>query len=104
VLDEKSISLAATSCLVEPIATELIFLIGRYDEILSTTYESLQPHHLVQYLFSLSNTISKALKELPVKNAAEDNVAIARLLLFYCSRKTLGEGLTILGITPLDQI
>jgi len=93
-----------TSSLTESIALELVYHIGRYDEILSLSHSTLEPHHLVQYLFTLSNTTSKALKLLQVKTAPDIPTAQARLLLFACARKTLAEGLTILGIEPLHKI
>ena len=31
-------------------------------------------------------------------------VARARLLLFYCAKKVLAEGMTVLGIEPLDRV
>lgn len=93
-----------TNCLEESIAIELAYTIGRYDEILSISYATHEPHHLVQYLFTLCNTASKALKVLQVMTAPDTNTAQARLLLFECTRKTLAEGLTILGVKPLDKI
>jgi len=93
-----------TNTLEEAIAVELVYIIARYDEVLSISYKTHEPHHLVQYLFTLCNTVSKALKLLQVKTAPDSDTARARLLLFQCSRKTLGEGLTLLGIKPLDKI
>ena len=46
----------------------------------------------------------KALKILQVKTAPDTTTAMARLLLFHCMQKTLGEGLTFLGIKPLDKM
>ena len=90
--------------LTEPCALELVFTISRYDEVLSSAYHSLEPHQLVLYLFRLCNNTSKALKLLPVKTAEDESVARARLMLFSCARETLGQGLTVLGIRPLDRM
>ena len=90
--------------LTEPCALELVFSISRYDEVLSSAYHSLEPHQLVLYLLSLCNLTSKALKLLPVKTAGEARLGRARLALFSSARRTLGQGLTVLGIRPLDRM
>ena len=90
--------------LTEPCALDLVFIISRYDEVLSSAYHSLEPHQLVLYLFSLCNATSKALKLLPVKTAEELSLARARLMMFSSARRTLSQGLTVLGIRPLDRI
>ena len=78
-------------------------MLGRWDEVLSDSYHQLEPCIIVQYLFKLCNKTSKALTLLNVKNSGEE-LARARLLLFYSVRVTLGEGLRLLGITPLDKM
>jgi len=93
-----------TNSLEEVIALELAYTIAKFDEILSISYRTCEPHHLVQYLFTLCNTVSKALNVLQVKTAPDINTARARLLMFQCAKKTLGEGLTLLGIKPLDRM
>lgn len=103
-IDMANIDYVDTNSLGEFIAVELAYTIGRFDEVLSVSYSTHEPHHLVQYLFSLCNTVSKALRVLQVKTAPDTNTAKARLLLFYCARKTLCEGLSLLGLKPLDKI
>ena len=103
-LGDSDVTSIDTTSLQESIARELVYHIARYDEVLSISYYNHEPHHLVQYLFVLCNTASKALKVLQVKTAPDTTTAMARLLLFHCTRKTLGEGLTVLGIKPLDKM
>ena len=90
--------------LTERSALDLVFAISRYDEVLSSAYHSLEPHQLVLYLLGLSNLTSKALKLLPVKTAEEARLGRARLELFSSARRTLAQGLRVLGIKPLDRI
>ena len=54
-------------------------------------------------LFFCSNSISVALKNLPVKNQQTD-VAQARLATFVAAKKILNEGMKILGIEPLTAM
>ena len=95
-----------TGGLVEPIALELVYIIGRWDEVLSSSAASLEPQTLVQYLFSLANCTSRALKQLPVKSIidTDPSLARARLLLFSCSQRVMGEGLRVIGVTPLNRL
>ena len=95
-----------TGGLVEPIALELVYLIGHWDEVLSSSAASLEPQTLVQYLFSLANCTSRALKQLPVKSLidTDPSLARARLLLFSCSQRVLWEGLRVIGVTPLNRL
>eukprot|EP00092_Neocalanus_flemingeri_P027003 GFUD01029284.1.p1 GENE.GFUD01029284.1~~GFUD01029284.1.p1 ORF type:complete len:582 (-),score=149.51 GFUD01029284.1:36-1781(-) len=103
-IDHSDVANIDTTSLTESIALELIYHIGRYDEVICLSHSTLEPHHLVQYLFTLCNTTSKALTVLQVKTAPDPVTAQARLLVFQCARKTLAEGLTILGIEPLEKI
>ena len=90
--------------LTEAAALELAVAVARYDEVLSSSYRQLEAHQLVGYLFQLSSAASRALQQLPVLAAADPDTAAARLQLFTAARRTLADGLRILGITPLDKI
>ena len=90
--------------LTEQIAVELVSVISRYDEILAASYTTLEAVTMVKFLFQLCNTTSKALKLLPVRNAETPDLAAARYKLFSAARMTLADGMTVLGIRPLDRI
>jgi len=102
-LDEGNI---ATETLTEPEALELAFQIARWEEVLSLAATTLEPQHIVTYLFSLASSSSKALGALQVKTniETEPELSRARILLFACAKKVLGEGMKVLGIIPLDQV
>ncbi|KAK2193859.1 hypothetical protein NP493_5g16017 [Ridgeia piscesae] len=93
----------ATDALTEPEAYRLVQVMARFDETLQYSYTALEPSHLVQYLFSLCHLVGSAIEKLHVKGESDD-VAKARLLLFYCSRTVLANGLHLLGITPLEKM
>ena len=90
--------------LTEQIAVELVWVISRYDEVLAASYSTLEAVTMVKYLFQLCNTTSKALKLLSVKNAETPDLAAARYKLFSAARLTLADGMSVLGIRPLDRI
>ena len=56
----------ATETLTEPEGLELAFQIARWDEILSMSATTLEPQHIVTYLFNLVSSSSKALGTLQV--------------------------------------
>ncbi|KAK5822107.1 putative arginine--tRNA ligase, cytoplasmic [Linnemannia elongata] len=98
---------ANTSLLTEPEAYELANMISQYPDITLSTLHTLEPSTIVNYLFGLSHAISSANQVLQVKAAAEageKDLAEARLLLLWCARVTLGNGMRILGLEPLERM
>ena len=64
-LDDESVKIA-TKTLEEPEALELAFQIARWDEVLSLAATTLEPQHIVTFLFNLASSTSKALGALQV--------------------------------------
>ncbi|KAG9069002.1 Arginyl-tRNA synthetase [Linnemannia hyalina] len=98
---------AKTSLLTEPEAYELANMISQYPDITLSTLHTLEPSTIVNYLFGLSHAISSANQVLQVKAAAEageKELAEARFLLLWCARVTLGNGMRILGLEPLERM
>jgi len=89
--------------LAEPEAVALAMEIARYEESLLKAHAELEACTLVVYLFYLTHAANKAIKLLPVKGSG-GHLASQRLLLFSKCKEVLGEGLTLLGITPLEQM
>ncbi|KAI5745475.1 hypothetical protein M8J76_011367 [Diaphorina citri] len=89
--------------LAEPVALQLILDIARFDEVLYQAHESYDSSIVVRYLFNLTNSINKALKQLQVKGA-EHHVSQHRLLLFNKARLVLNQGMCVLGLKPLDKM
>ena len=58
-LENSDVTSIDTTSLEESIALELVYHIGRYDEVLSISYSNHEPHHLVQYLFVLCNSAKR---------------------------------------------
>ncbi|KAF9583013.1 Arginyl-tRNA synthetase [Lunasporangiospora selenospora] len=98
---------ASTDFLTEPEAFELANMISIYPEITLSTLQTLEPSMIVNYLFGLSHAISSANQVLQVKSAAEagqKEKAEARLLLLWAARITLGNGMRLLGLDPLERM
>ncbi|CAC5403706.1 RARS [Mytilus coruscus] len=92
-----------TKYLTETEAIQLILHIASYEDTVNKCLTSLEACHLVHYLFSLSKFISAAHRNLKVKDQPEE-IAQARLQVFKCAKTTLANGMTLLGITPLEKM
>jgi len=84
-------------------ALSLLYWVSRYPTVVRRAAEQLEPVVLVVYLFHLSHWISVCHESLWVINQ-EPAVAKQRLLMYYCARITLGNGMRLLGLTPLERM
>ncbi|KAF9977208.1 Arginyl-tRNA synthetase [Actinomortierella ambigua] len=94
---------ADTSLLTEPEAFDLANWISQYPEVTRQALDTLEPSLMVQYLFGLGHAISAANKVLLVKDQPTE-LAQARLLLLWSARVTLGNGLELLGLVPMEKM
>ncbi|CAO3610384.1 unnamed protein product [Cunninghamella blakesleeana] len=85
-------------------AMDLILTISQYPDVLQQSCHAMEPCTLVQYLFKLSHSISQAATTLRVKNISDVELAESRMFLFSTAKITLANGLSILGIDPLERI
>ncbi|CAG8611664.1 11045_t:CDS:2 [Ambispora leptoticha] len=89
--------------LKDPEAFELAFQIAQYPDVVLKSFDESQPRILTHYLFTLAHTISQAVRVLRVKGMNQD-LAESRLLLFWAAKLTMGNGLRLLGLTPLEKM
>jgi len=89
--------------LTEKEGFELIGTVGKFPGVLQHAQSQLEPCVLVQYLMTLSHSISLALEKIRVVGR-EKPVAEARLLMYWAARIVLGTGLRILGLKPLERM
>ncbi|KAH8247882.1 hypothetical protein KR038_011344, partial [Drosophila bunnanda] len=85
-------------------ALDLLYELARLDQSLWQSKQQLEACVLVNYLFGLCNATSRALKRLPVKLESCRHKQSQRLLLFHAAKRTLQQGMQILGLRPLDQM
>jgi arginyl-tRNA synthetase len=89
--------------LAEPRAEALIDMISLFPDAVKETAFNKEPTTLVKYCLRLSHCVSSAVTELYVQNQADD-VALARLAMYKAARFTLGNGLRMLGLLPLERM
>lgn len=89
--------------LVEPEAQNLVSLVSRFPFVIRSVTRNYEPHLLATFLLELSRGVHSVYKALRVKGEASA-LAEARLLLFFTVKTVLGEGMRLLGITPLEKM
>ncbi|CCH41274.1 arginyl-tRNA synthetase [Wickerhamomyces ciferrii] len=91
------------SLLVEPQAELLIRLLGQYPDALRNASKTHEPSTIVTYLFKLTHQVSSCYDVLWVAGQTEE-LATARLALYSAARQVLYNGMTLLGLTPVDRM
>ena len=91
------------SLLREPQASHLIRILAQYPDILRTAMKTKEPATIVTYLFKLTHQVSSCYKTLWVSGQTGE-VAAARLALYAAARQVLYNGMTLLGLTPVDRM
>jgi len=86
-------------------ANSLITLLAKFPSVVKDAAESTEPCVIVGYLFDVSHSLSTAMSSLNVLSN-KDNASISEpiLLLFHATRITLGNGLKILGLNPIERM
>lgn len=83
--------------------SNLVMQLGQYPEVIKGMATSFEPCALVTYLFKLCHLVSSLYE---VVRALDNNEEMkkAATLLYSCARITLGNGLRILGLVPLERM
>jgi arginyl-tRNA synthetase len=89
--------------LSEKDAHDLAVLIARYPEVVQEARITAEPCCVVNYLLLLCRAVSTTLDKLWVKGQ-EETVAKARLALYVSARITIGNGLALIGLKPLERM
>ncbi|SCU82028.1 LANO_0B04896g1_1 [Lachancea nothofagi CBS 11611] len=91
------------SLLKEPVAETLVRLLGQYPDVLRNAAKTHEPATVVTYLFKLTHQVSSCYDVLWVAGQTPE-LAAARLALYASARQVLYNGMTLLGLTPVDRM
>lgn len=94
---------ADLSLLTEPEATSLVKLLATWPAVVQQTYKVQEASTIVTYIYRLCHAFSLAYDKLWV-SGQEAELAKARLALYIATRLVLGNGLRLLGLTPLERM
>ncbi|CUM63367.1 uncharacterized protein PRCAT00000940001 [Priceomyces carsonii] len=101
---EKSKLLEADfSLLSEPCAIALIRILAQYPDVLKRALKTNEPSNIVTYLFNMTHVVSQCYDILWVAGQKEE-LATARLALYASAKQVLYNGMTLLGLTPVERM
>ena len=89
--------------LEEPAEQTLALLLIRFGDIVDDVARTLQPHRLCNYLYELSGALAIFYEQCPVLQSA-GAVRDSRLALCLATKRVLADGLTMLGIEPVERM
>lgn len=89
--------------LVEKEAHDLAMAIARFPDVVQEARITMEPCSVVNYLLTLCRLVSTTLDKLWVKGQ-EENLARARLAMYVAARVTIGNGLSLIGLKPLERM
>lgn len=102
-LTDADVTNANLSLLTEPAAVEIIKLLIVWPAVVQQTYKAQEPSTIVTYQYRLCHAISGAYDKLWV-SGQEAELAKARMALYVASRIVLRNGMTLLGLKPLERM
>ena len=76
----------------------------RFESVVRSVAESLEPHRLCNYLFDLAQAYTAFVEACPVLRAPSPALRQSRLALCELTARTLQTGLGLLGITTVEQM
>lgn len=92
------------SLLEEPHAIGLIRLMAQYPDIVNHTFKTLEPTTILTFLFRLTHQLSSSYNVLRVVGAPEGaEVTLARAALYEAARQVIGNGMRLLGLSPVER-
>jgi arginyl-tRNA synthetase len=89
--------------LEEPAEQTLGLLLIRFGDIVDEVARTLQPHKLCNYLYELSGALAVFYEQCPVLQST-GAVRDSRLAVCLATKRVLADGLTMLGIEPLERM
>jgi arginyl-tRNA synthetase len=89
--------------LEEPAEQTLALLLIRFGDIVDDVARTLQPHRLCNYLYELSGALAIFYEQCPVLQSS-GAVRDSRLALCSATKRVLADGLTMLGIEPVERM
>lgn len=102
-VDLSTLDSADLSLLKESHAIDLVRSLAQYPDVIANTLKTSEPATLLTYLFKMSHMISASYDVLQVVGS-EAEVQKARLALYEAARQVLWNGMTLLGLTPVERM
>ncbi|KAK5079260.1 arginyl-tRNA synthetase [Lithohypha guttulata] len=101
--DISSLGSADLSLLKEQHAIDLVRSLAQYPDVVANTLKTQEPSTILTYLFKMSHALSSSYDVLQVVGS-EPELKKARLALYEAARQVLWNGMTLLGLTPVERM
>lgn len=92
------------SCIEDELVLSLAFHLIKYPSVLLECLETHEPYELLEFLLKLAKYVNRMFRSVKVIDSETVEIAKARLLVYLCAKKTLADGMKILGLKPLDRM
>jgi arginyl-tRNA synthetase len=102
-LDPSTLGSADLSLLKEPHAINLARSLAQYPDVVLNTLKTREPATVLTYLFKMAHALSSSYDHLQVVGS-EPELQKARLALYEAARQVLWNGMTLLGLTPVQRM
>lgn len=102
-LSDEELESADWSLLHEKHAVDVVRSLAQWPDVFNNTLKTQEPITVLTYLFKMTHQLSSSYEVLSVVRA-EGEVKKARAALYECARQVLHNGMTVLGLTPVDRM
>ncbi|KAL2187773.1 arginyl-tRNA synthetase [Thermothelomyces heterothallicus CBS 203.75] len=101
-LSDEDLANADLSLLTETHAVNIVRLLALWPDIVQTTLRTLEPTTVLTYLFKMTHALSSSYDHLQVVGS-ERELMKARMALYDAAHTVLGNGMRLLGLTPVER-
>lgn len=101
-VDRKDIESANLELLTESHAVNLVRMLSQWPDVVQNTVKTLEPTTVLTYLFRMTHALSSSYDVLRVVGS-EPDVLAARMALYESARQVLYNGMTLLGLSPVER-
>ncbi|KAF3769683.1 hypothetical protein M406DRAFT_33266 [Cryphonectria parasitica EP155] len=102
-IPSEELAKADLTLLKEPHAVNLIRVLSQWPDVVQNTLKTLEPTTVVVYLFKLTHVLSSSYDQLRIVGA-EKETKKARMALYDAARIVIGNGMRLLGLTPVERM
>lgn len=101
-LSDDELATANYDLLTEKHATDLVRLLSQWPDVVQNTLKTLEPTTILTYLFKMTHVLSSSYDHLRIVGS-EAELQKARMALYDAARIVLHNGMSLLGLTPVER-
>ncbi|KAL2130752.1 hypothetical protein VTI74DRAFT_5990 [Chaetomium olivicolor] len=102
-LSDEELASADLSLLTEPHAVNIVRLLAQWPDTVQNTLRTLEPTTVLTYLFRMTHALSSSYDQLQVVGS-ERELMKARMALYNAAHTVLGNGMRLLGLSPVERM